>query len=64
MYGHSSGGALSLRAAEAGLAIPKLAVYEPPFIVDGGRDPLTADYFPHIEELSLPVVATTPLSTS
>jgi pimeloyl-ACP methyl ester carboxylesterase len=51
VYGHSSGGVLSLRAAEAGLAIPKLVVYEPPFIVDGGREPLTADYFTHIEEL-------------
>ena len=51
VYGHSSGGVLALRAAEAGLAIPKLAVYEPPFIVDGERDPLTADYEAHIEEL-------------
>jgi pimeloyl-ACP methyl ester carboxylesterase len=51
VYGHSSGAVLALRAAEAGLAIPKLAVYEPPFIVDGGRDPLTADYVTHIEEL-------------
>ena len=51
VYGHSSGGVLALRAAEAGLAIPKLAVYEPPFIVDDGRDPLRADYFTHIEEL-------------
>ncbi|MFF0741838.1 alpha/beta fold hydrolase [Streptomyces sp. NPDC004111] len=33
LYGMSSGGALVLRAAAAGLAVPRLAVYEPPFTV-------------------------------
>ncbi|MFI5805330.1 alpha/beta fold hydrolase [Streptomyces sp. NPDC051561] len=33
LYGMSSGGALVLRAAAAGLAAPRLAVYEPPFTV-------------------------------
>jgi len=34
-YGMSSGGALALEAARSGLAIKKLAMYEPPFV--GGR---------------------------
>ncbi|WP_433545548.1 alpha/beta fold hydrolase [Streptomyces sp. CA-294286] len=33
LYGMSSGGALVLRAAAAGLRVPRLAVYEPPFTV-------------------------------
>jgi pimeloyl-ACP methyl ester carboxylesterase len=39
VYGHSSGGALSLDAVAAGLPIMKLAVYEPPFTVDDSRPP-------------------------
>lgn len=39
VYGHSSGGALSLDAVAAGLLILKLAVYEPPFTVDNSRPP-------------------------
>ncbi len=39
VYGHSSGGALSLDAAAAGLPIMKLAVYEPPFTIDDSRQP-------------------------
>src|ERR687892_1110996 len=39
VYGHSSGGALSLDAAAAGLPIMKLAVYEPPFTIDDSRPP-------------------------
>ena len=37
MYGHSSGAVLALQAALHGLAVAKLAVYEPPFIVDHSR---------------------------
>ncbi|MCX5204047.1 alpha/beta hydrolase [Streptomyces sp. NBC_00237] len=33
LYGMSSGGALVLRAAAAGLSVPRIAVYEPPFTV-------------------------------
>jgi pimeloyl-ACP methyl ester carboxylesterase len=33
VYGHSSGAALALGAAARGLAITKLAVYEPPYVV-------------------------------
>lgn len=39
VYGHSSGGALSLDAVAAGLPITKLAVYEPPFTIDDSRPP-------------------------
>lgn len=44
VFGHSSGATLALRAAARGLAITKLALYEPPFLVDGSRDPLPADF--------------------
>jgi pimeloyl-ACP methyl ester carboxylesterase len=33
VYGHSSGAALTLEAAARGLAITRLAVYEPPYVV-------------------------------
>jgi pimeloyl-ACP methyl ester carboxylesterase len=44
VFGHSSGAALSLEAAASGLAIRKLALYEPPFIVDASRPPMPRDY--------------------
>ncbi|GII02090.1 alpha/beta fold hydrolase [Planobispora takensis] len=44
VFGGSSGGALALRAAAAGLPITKLAVYEPPFIVDESRAPIPEDF--------------------
>ena len=34
VYGHSSGGALALEAAAAGLPVTRLAVYEPPYTAD------------------------------
>jgi pimeloyl-ACP methyl ester carboxylesterase len=34
VYGHSSGGALALEAAAAGLPVTRLAVYEPPYDVE------------------------------
>jgi len=37
VYGHSSGAMLALEAAADGLAMAWLVVYEPPYIVDGGR---------------------------
>ena len=40
VHGTSSGAALALDAARRIPAIAKLAVYEPPFIVDGTRDPI------------------------
>jgi pimeloyl-ACP methyl ester carboxylesterase len=40
VYGTSSGGALVLRAAAAGLPISKLVVFEAPFVADGSRKPI------------------------
>lgn len=37
LFGYSSGALLSLRAAARRLAIPKLALYEPPLIAQGSR---------------------------
>jgi pimeloyl-ACP methyl ester carboxylesterase len=37
VYGSSSGAALALRAAAAGLAIEKLVAFEPPYVVDDSR---------------------------
>jgi pimeloyl-ACP methyl ester carboxylesterase len=50
-FGHSSGGSLALEAASAGAPISKLAIYEPPYIVDDTRPPLASDYIEHLEEL-------------
>ncbi|MFI0351269.1 alpha/beta fold hydrolase [Actinomadura sp. 9N407] len=36
LFGSSSGAVLALRAAAAGLAVERLALYEPPFAVGGG----------------------------
>ncbi len=38
LYGHSSGGILSLEAAAAGILAAKVAVYEPPYLTGGGDD--------------------------
>lgn len=51
VFGHSSGAVLALEAAKRGLPITKLAVYEPPFIIDNSRRPLSHDYVPHLREL-------------
>jgi len=51
VYGHSSGAVLALRAAERGAPIEKLALYEPPFIVDDSRPPIPRDYVEHLDEL-------------
>ena len=44
LFGMSSGAVLILEAADRGLAIKKLALYEPPFMIDDSRPPLTEDY--------------------
>jgi pimeloyl-ACP methyl ester carboxylesterase len=41
LYGTSSGGALALEAAASGLAITKLAMWEPPFSLDESSRPPT-----------------------
>jgi pimeloyl-ACP methyl ester carboxylesterase len=43
VYGHSSGAALALEAAAAGVPTRKLAVYEPPYVPGEGTAPETAD---------------------
>jgi pimeloyl-ACP methyl ester carboxylesterase len=54
VFGGSSGAVLALDAAEHGLTIPKLAVYEPPFSVDDSRPPVPDDL---VEELANLVAA-------
>ncbi|HEX6581491.1 MAG TPA: alpha/beta hydrolase [Actinomycetota bacterium] len=51
-FGHSSGGVLALEAAAHILGITKVALYEPPFIVDASRAPLPDDYIERLTELA------------
>ncbi len=44
LFGMSSGAVLALDAAAHGLAVTKLALYEPPFVVDDSRPPVPQDY--------------------
>ena len=52
LFGHSSGGALALETTARSLSVSKLAMYEPPYIVDDARPPLPDDYVEHLEELT------------
>ncbi|MFC0508950.1 alpha/beta fold hydrolase [Micromonospora costi] len=49
VFGWSSGAVLALDAAAAGLPIARLALFEPPFVVDDSRPPLPADYVPRLD---------------
>jgi pimeloyl-ACP methyl ester carboxylesterase len=52
VLGHSSGAALALEAARLlPTRITKLALYEPPFIIDNSRPPAPADYTQRLNEL-------------
>jgi pimeloyl-ACP methyl ester carboxylesterase len=51
VHGTSSGSALALEAAKRIPAITKLAVYEPPFIVDGSRSPMPDGYLDELKGL-------------
>jgi pimeloyl-ACP methyl ester carboxylesterase len=51
VFGHSSGGALALETTARSVTVSKLAIYEPPYIVDDSRAPLADDYIEHLEEL-------------
>jgi pimeloyl-ACP methyl ester carboxylesterase len=52
VFGHSSGAVLALRAAgQLGDKIKKLALYEPPFILDDSRPPIPTDYVQHLRNL-------------
>jgi pimeloyl-ACP methyl ester carboxylesterase len=50
VLGISSGAALALEAANRRLAIPKLALFEAPFIVDNTRTPIPADFLDRLHE--------------
>jgi pimeloyl-ACP methyl ester carboxylesterase len=49
VFGWSSGAVLALDAAAAGLPITRLALFEPPFVVDDSRAPLPADYVERLD---------------
>jgi pimeloyl-ACP methyl ester carboxylesterase len=51
VFGHSSGAALALDAADHGLPITKLAAYEPPFQIDDSRTSLPPDFVHHLTAL-------------
>jgi pimeloyl-ACP methyl ester carboxylesterase len=51
LFGFSSGGALALRAAGAGIGVERVASYEAPFMVDPNDRRPPADYGRRIDEL-------------
>jgi pimeloyl-ACP methyl ester carboxylesterase len=51
LFGASSGAVLALEAANAGVAATKLAMYEPPLIVDDQHDPAPEDALADLREL-------------
>lgn len=51
LWGGSSGGALALRAAAAGIGVTRLAVYEVPFMVDPADKLPSADFAQRLDEL-------------
>ena len=51
VFGGSSGGVLTLDAAAHGSKITKLAVYEPPFVVDNSREPLPENIVDQLKDL-------------
>ncbi len=51
VFGASSGAALALEAANRGLPIKKLALYEAPYIVDDSTPPVPEDYVARLNEL-------------
>lgn len=52
LFGHSSGAVLALEAARLlPTKVTKLALYEPPFIIDDSRPPMAEDTASHITEL-------------
>jgi pimeloyl-ACP methyl ester carboxylesterase len=52
VFGHSSGAMLALQGAALGLPIAKLALYEPPFILDDSRPPAPSDFVTRLAELA------------
>jgi pimeloyl-ACP methyl ester carboxylesterase len=51
VFGLSSGAALVLEAANQGLSIKKIALYEAPFIVDDSRTPIPADFLDRLNAM-------------
>jgi len=51
LWGWSSGGALALRAAAAGIGVERVSVYEVPFMVQPGLSRPTRDYGERLDEL-------------
>jgi pimeloyl-ACP methyl ester carboxylesterase len=51
VIGGSSGAVLALDAAARGVPVTKLALYEPPLVVDGSRPPVPGDYRARLTEL-------------
>ncbi len=51
VFGGSSGGVLTLDAAAHGSNITKLAIYEPPFVVDDSRDPVPKDIVDQLKDM-------------
>ena len=49
LYGISSGAVLALEAADRGVPIRKLALYEAPLILDDSRPPLGDDFLPRLK---------------
>lgn len=52
VYGASSGAALALEAAAAGVSISKLAVFEAPFVVDDSRPPIPTTWAADLARLA------------
>ncbi|MFF0343331.1 alpha/beta fold hydrolase [Kribbella sp. NPDC004875] len=52
VYGSSSGAALALRAAAAGLAIDKLVAFEPPYVVDDSRKQIPRSWVGDLQRLA------------
>ena len=52
VYGISSGAVLALEAANRGLPIPRLALYEAPFVVDDTRPPVPDDFRARLDALA------------
>src|SRR5690606_3995409 len=50
LYGISSGAVLALEAAARGIAVERLALYEPPLMVDDTRPPVPPDYLSRLNE--------------
>ena len=53
VWGLSSGATLALRAAARGVAMRKLAVYEPPFLIDHSAHVPPLDFAARLKELAL-----------